>query len=691
MTLPAALPIALPLGLREIEPHGYVGIDFGTSNSHFAYCNLDGQLQAQSLPLGGLGHPSSVCTCVLWKLPGDKEEDILAFGDEALQEWTLLSAAERANHRFAAGFKPDLATSEQARHDTWGFLRRACVEISRSGMLRTLGAERGMPVVVGVPAEATGEHIRLTGEIAARAGFGTVGCMPEPLGALAFHLANNDLGYQEARQGVVVVDFGGGTLDLALVDPLEMRVPWGDTALGGRLFDDLFYQWLLEQNPGKSLSAEDRPFFWQVLCRRLKENFSRAWARKGDTLSFQEIAAAPDGTAWVFRNAKVDEFRARASAYRPSPFAQAFCAALGVQLPESGTLDLFAWIRKTLTPPAAIGTLKFRRVVLTGGSSAWPFLRELVAEVFGIGTEGILCSATPEIAIGSGLALYNVLLHRNEKRAQDLRGQLPARRAEFEQAVGAKLDQYARKIGEEVVDGLLVGVEGILLDWYRNGGSLRTAENRIAELCRGYDADIRKVVQGQQDRLAVDMRRLLTDHLRKWLSENDMPAEAEEFLPSVSDLQVAGAGTAGGPLERIGKEIADAVTLALAAVIGVVSGTICGGAGMALIMSGPLGWVLGFVIGVLGVFLGKQVLEEAVKSWDWGGVSKWTLHRAMSEDSIRRKIQESKPKLAETIAAGISREMTSLQRQAGDKFAAAIEITVRNLGLLAEFRKARTG
>ena len=27
-----------------------------------------------------------------------------------------------------------------------------------------------------------------------------------------------------------------------------MRAPWGDPALGGRLFDDLFYQWVLDQN-----------------------------------------------------------------------------------------------------------------------------------------------------------------------------------------------------------------------------------------------------------------------------------------------------------------------------------------------------------------------------------------------------------------------------------------------------------
>ena len=49
-----------------------------------------------------------------------------------------------------------------------------------------------------------------------------------------------------------MVDFGGGTLDVALLDQHGLRDPWGDPTLGGRLFDDLFFQWLLDQNPGKA-------------------------------------------------------------------------------------------------------------------------------------------------------------------------------------------------------------------------------------------------------------------------------------------------------------------------------------------------------------------------------------------------------------------------------------------------------
>ena len=77
--------------------------------------------------------------------------------------------------------------------------------------------------------------------IAKKAGLGRMKCMEEPKGALAWCLREDRISEDEARQGVVVVDFGGGTLDMALVDENGVREPWGDPIVGGRLFDDLFY------------------------------------------------------------------------------------------------------------------------------------------------------------------------------------------------------------------------------------------------------------------------------------------------------------------------------------------------------------------------------------------------------------------------------------------------------------------
>ena len=180
-----------------------------------------------------------------------------------------------------------------------------------------------MPVVVGVPAEVGPEQRRTTAETRRGSRLRRVTCIEEPLGALAYHLAHNDITAAEARRGVVVVDFGGGTLDVALLDQHGLREPWGDPTLGGRLFDDLFFQWLLDQNPGKKIDAGDVMFVWQLTCRELKEEFSRRWARMGPTDDFRKRVQVGDGN-WLFNKASVEEFRKRAANYRPSEVAREY-------------------------------------------------------------------------------------------------------------------------------------------------------------------------------------------------------------------------------------------------------------------------------------------------------------------------------------------------------------------------------
>src|SRR5262249_35771246 len=146
---PAAQGQALPEGrtatsVRPTMHFGYIGIDFGTSNTHIAYCNCEGELVPQPVPLN---NKPSQTTCVLWKVPkGQTRQDrdlIQDFGSEALQGWLdqQLDAQDGGpppRSHFAFGFKPDLASSEAARLDGWAFLHKACVEVKKAGLPRSI-------------------------------------------------------------------------------------------------------------------------------------------------------------------------------------------------------------------------------------------------------------------------------------------------------------------------------------------------------------------------------------------------------------------------------------------------------------------------------------------------------------------------------------------------------------------------
>ena len=182
-------------------------------------------------------------------------------------------------------------------------------------------------------------------------------------GALAFHLNNGDVSPAEARAGVVVVDFGGGTLDAALVSAEGLREPWGDPALGGRLFDDLFFQWLCDQNAPLEIDERKALVVWQRECRELKEAFSNRWRSRGDGMDdFKGHVFVGDAKKWL-RNASVREFEARAARYRPSPTARSYFR--GLDQPSAGLvldapIDLYDWVRRTLTRGRAVGALRAR-------------------------------------------------------------------------------------------------------------------------------------------------------------------------------------------------------------------------------------------------------------------------------------------------------------------------------------------
>jgi molecular chaperone DnaK len=268
----------------------YLGIDFGTSNTHVARCfdqNAD-TLVAEPVPIND---SHSTPTCLLWREPAKDETDVVAYGSKAEEEWANLSEEQQNKYRLVLGFKPNIAGDGSANREAYANARAFLGKICRYVLDHNPELiERGT-VVVGVPAEIGKDHIDATARAAQEAGFMSVECVGEPLGALAYHLNDGSLSLEDARRGVAVIDFGGGTFDVALVDAERgLQKPWGDPTLGGLLFDDLFYQWINENNHGSlydGLSENKKKVIWMAECRRVEESFSRSWANSGTVNNFR--------------------------------------------------------------------------------------------------------------------------------------------------------------------------------------------------------------------------------------------------------------------------------------------------------------------------------------------------------------------------------------------------------------------
>ncbi len=289
-----------------MESRNILAIDFGTTNTYFCKCPAD-----QVSPIGvdfGTGR-DGLPTAILYR--GDREPLV---GEPALHEYGEAAPQERAGYRLCTQFKPDIVASEEAARAATDFLRSVVLQAQRQHIALDPAQ---YDVIFGVPSEAQAEFRTKLSQIAKAAGYGDVRLMDEPKGAILHHLWHKDFSPEEARRGILVIDFGGGTCDFAFLQSLQVSHSWGDMELGGRLFDDLFFQWFLEQNPGVLQAMEqagDTYYVHSYLCREVKEFFSLTMARDRS-----EKVSKSVGRYGSLRSMDWPGFLDRARRYRPSP------------------------------------------------------------------------------------------------------------------------------------------------------------------------------------------------------------------------------------------------------------------------------------------------------------------------------------------------------------------------------------
>lgn len=199
---------------------GFVGIDFGTTNSAVAIA--DGAGNVQLVPLAGAPHWRTV----LYFEPGGG----LTAGSPAIARYL----ETEGEGRLIQSIKSHLASAAFSRTTILG--RRWQLEDMIAAYLRQIRAaapiDLGRRAVVGRPvrywgAESADDDARAVSrmrEALGRAGFDEVVFEYEPVGAAARYAARLD-----REEQIVVADFGGGTTDFSVV-----RVPSGEVlATGG--------------------------------------------------------------------------------------------------------------------------------------------------------------------------------------------------------------------------------------------------------------------------------------------------------------------------------------------------------------------------------------------------------------------------------------------------------------------------
>lgn len=693
------------IAVEQKKIHHALGIDFGTSNSYLSDVRVGGQdLSYTDLKLHD--GQSSIPTCVLYQknphatdtnTSGPKDAwqesttlwEPCAFGEAAITLWKDLHTEERAHYRFRGGFKPDIAFDEQAYRDAVCFFRCLREYLQEQRILTHFSPDSGRQVVVGIPARHVAGQESKTLAALEEAGIPGALLVPEPVGALFYHLYyDRDLiSVERAHRGVLVVDFGGGTFDVALLKDGDVQNCWGNPMLGGRLFDDLFYQWFLEQQGAQVREAMLQDGTLSYLrtfgFRRLKERFSAAWSSQQLNRFRERITVGADFDYGVFRHAQEDEFIQRARHYRASEDLLLDLKLLddhSTPWLHQGPIDLLAEIQQQIELEQQTShhqNPSVSTVILTGGSCRWPFVMNMAQTCFPNAT--VFQSPDPEATISRGLALSYAF----REYSRDVGSSLLEHRTELRtillDVIFDHYTMFTKRVSQQWTRELYTEcIQPIFSRWKETGGSIAILEEETRKATESYFATRGQSVVTEEQRIFQEhVDTAVNDSLVSWLQKHRITRVEYLSINPLSPIQQDDLAWDTG-FRDLMRDFFVATRWIIAGLVSVVTASLLGGGGVALVMTGPIGWLLGLALGMaasLAVLARVEPRQIHIPSW--------LLHRLVSDDRLAETQQKFQQELEENLLESFQNQRADLERELVAKVTSSLEHMAQHIPVTA--------
>jgi molecular chaperone DnaK len=344
-----------------------VGIDLGTTNSEIAVYR-DGRPEVQADGSGRLILPSVV---------GLDQDGSLLVGEAARNQYILHPerTARSIKRLMGSDRKVSLGDRNYTPQDVSAMILRRLREIAEERL--------GAPVrkaVITVPAFFSDAQRQATREAGEIAGFEVARIVNEPTAAALVYEAA-----QQQGKRVLVYDLGGGTFDVSVVrieeGVVEVIASHGNNHLGGDDFDHKIVEHVLDHlRIEHKVDVSDNP---QAMARihRAAENAKKhlsdhPFARIEEEY-LAEVGGKPVHLALELARADYEEMIA--------PFIEETLSAIHIAL-ES----------------AALTASQIEEVLLVGGATRTPLIRDRMFEVFGRPARG---EVDPDLCVAMGAAI----------------------------------------------------------------------------------------------------------------------------------------------------------------------------------------------------------------------------------------------------------------------------------------------
>lgn len=556
----------------------YIGIDIGDGESAVACLAEDSVIEPVIQPIDGHGSILSVVG-----MAGTE----VRIGEKALLDRKVVHLRSR--------FKSRYLNTMDAERDIERFahgLRTALLEEADDFF------DGDVYIAVGCPAGWKENDRARYCEIMKRAGLGDVHIVSESRAAFFYARYAHELKVapELLDQTTLVIDIGSSTTDFAyIVNGRESAIgTFGDVSLGGGLIEACMlrravaaskHREELETVFRESLSWKNR---LEIAARRLKEQYFLDEAEWVKTPCVASETVYYDLPVKVKFELNEDIMREILSTPMDELKGATFDEALSDLLrhAEQATAE---------NPP--------KLVILTGGASRMRFFREACTAQFP-NAQVVICPE-PEYSIAKGLAYAARVDDRLDAFSKDIEAYFQS--GDVSREIAASLKWLTVPLAS-ILSGRIVHdvVLNVLDEW--KCGEIETIEKMDAPIIERTDELVRNLDDIPEIRPAInEWLKKLFQRLQPRLDEICIRHDVDR-----QSMSLTGVRSLIGP-EKVNILLESPVTTTLIYVItSCVTATLCGGGGVVLLMEGPVGILLGALIGLIVAYFGQKAVTSAV-------------------------------------------------------------------------------
>ena len=626
-----------------------LGFDLGDGESAVALLDGESTVEPRMMLLQGR---TSILSAV-----GMREGRIVV-GEEA----NVLAGAKDARVRFKSRY----LTDPDAPGDVRAFAQGVMAQLRTQEPALMAQASR---TVVGCPAGWGEGRRQQYAALMESAGFPNVQVVPESRAAFLYarHARGLRVDPQLMRRSAMVIDIGSSTTDFAyIVDSHQQdQSLFGDNNLGGGLLDELILRRCVEASPDRAelervMAASDA---WRSYCeleaRRLKERYfldEEKWKEQG--LGAQ-VVVCYDKTLML--DLHLDEAAVRAIVHAP-------VAALGGRSfmdSLSGSLRAAQEISRECPPQV---------VILTGGASRMTFFKEACREAFPQSLL-VLCPE-PECSIARGLAYAG----RVDERLKVFREEVAsiARGERLHAMVSGSVHELYAPLARIMADAARQEAMDAIGLWKRGG--VDTIESLERVLAERIEASVESETVKAQ--VAAELQNW-TDRLMDRM-EGELTALCERCGVPPERMSLRGAQVGAG-LGKVRVSVLDAMGMELfsgllGVVLAVVGASICGGGGVALLGSGPVGVIVGAVGGLLLTLLGRNGMEKMIRTMK----TPILMRQLVLDFTVEAGLDRQRPQMEQSIIQSLADPSSGFAGRIGESLAATLGAQMERMARSAE-------